>query len=82
MRAIRLTDEKKPEQGVRIMILNRMVRFMPEKGVYQVPGHILTLLDEQHIPYEFVEARARNSRSMSDPAEITMESTPLCEEIA
>jgi len=52
--AIRFTDESRREEGLRIIVFCGPVEYTVTKGVYRVPEDILTLLDEQGIPYEIV----------------------------
>jgi hypothetical protein len=43
MQTIRF-DEQDKEKGLRIVILNGMVEYTEEKGVYRVPNYVLELL--------------------------------------
>ncbi len=52
MKTIRFIDESRREEGLRIIILNGRVEYTEKKGVYRVPDHVVTLLDEKGIPYE------------------------------
>ena len=50
MQTIRF-DEDAEEEGLRIIVLNGMVEYTEEEGVYRVPNYVLELLDKSGIPY-------------------------------
>jgi len=47
-------DEEVEEEGLRIIILNGLVEYTEQEGVYRVPNYVLELLDKGHIPYKIV----------------------------
>jgi hypothetical protein len=50
MQTIRF-DAKDEEEGLRIIILNGMVEYTEDEGVYRVPNYVLELLKEKNIRY-------------------------------
>lgn len=55
MRAIRFTDPRTREEGLRIIILNGLVVFTGKRGVYRIPNYVEKLLKAEDIPFEVVK---------------------------
>ena len=59
MVAIRFTDKKDTEKGLRTIVTSGPVEYTATRGVYRIPNYIANKLEEQKIRFTRVDGKAK-----------------------